>query len=460
MKKTDWGVLLLLLFHGINNFFFVRDNTNFLFIIMPHYYVNFHLKVLLNIVSYEMNDIMLSVAWMLDKLGMSSFLALKLTPTMAFLLLILIIYLLVNFLFPNKKIGFLAAVFVSFAPGNIFYSRIYEHHIYLIMLVYLSVYLITRFVLSGCKVSLVLAIPVLYVGANMIENDASFEFVFLVYVGSFLAFIFREVIKEKKFLLRYFLIVVVFILNSLTEIIPLFFSVSRRSYYLQEGFKKFIYPDTYEGWMYYFSFYAGELLNSLFIWPFIIFIFLYGYLLRVPKNKKTFYGVNSVNFLNALFFPWCLFTLINKKQIFYISPLISLIAIIAAVGIMMVKNKLKRRSLIIILVVLNLVYFFSFSCNYLISGLSGERFLENYNNGLPDYISDSCAAQPYSLSYAKVDKEYYSIKLDSYQKLDKAKFKLNELAKQVQVTREVGQEDKKELAVLEYILDQKQESTY
>jgi len=457
LKKEHIGLLFLMLFHLVYNIRFLQESNMLQFIGGPHYYLNFHLKIILGLLPFEGHDLLLVCSWLLSKILGSSLLSIKLAPTVAFLLLIGVVYAWISFLFINRRVGLFAACLVSFSPENIFYSRCYEHHIFLIAIIYLSIYLITKFLLIGSKASFAMSIPVLYLGANSIGHDFSFELVFLLYVGSFFIVVFKQISKNKRILNRYYILGVLLVLASFPEIKLLF---SNYGYYLKEGLELFGYPDNWGGWICFLSFYSGYLASTLFIIPAFIFLFVFICFLRICPEKKIYRGVNSSYFINALFLPLIFFSFVCKKQLFYVSPLISWSAIILAVGTMLIENRILRRGIIAILLGFYLIFFFSFTSVKSIKYLTGEKFLDEYQKAVWDCLEVSVGAQAWTLvelsasnnNYERV-KEGFLANSELVKEQSLKKF-LSFLSKE----RKIAEPDIVELVVLEYLLEKKRKN--
>lgn len=413
-------MLFLIIFHFTNGFLFLKQTNNLLCVGTPNYYVIRHLKMIVDTIRPSITDDPLSTkkdilfifSFLLTKLFGCSLLVLRLSPLVGFILLIIVVYTLTSFIFNNTKTGVLAACLVSFIPANIFYSRVYSHQMFFITAVYLTLYFMITFFLRGGWIYFIFYAAIVYAGSTML-TDASLGLLFLLYISGPLFFIFRYRHQNDSSSRRYGFLALFFGLGCIKVIMQ----GKVNSYYMEEGIQKFIYPGHIKGWIYFLNFYFLEIINSVYIIPFILFVGLYIYLLWLPQKYKIVYGFNRIHFISSLFFAFFLLSLCSKKQIYYITPILPLVGIVSAAGIMLIHKKAIKISVIFFLMLVNVIYFFSFFGRfYDVSGFSGEKVLKEYNAQIEPYANNLYTVGGfYSLNpYYAEENNYYITKKQTY----------------------------------------------
>jgi hypothetical protein len=346
---------------------------------------------------------------------------------------------------------------------------------FFIALTYTALLFIIKFFLKGNLYYYTFYAATLFAGSNLLKDDTSLELIFLLYASCPLIFLLKTAFKSSKFFRRYLYLLLCFLII----IIKHFFSLSKdrniSKYLIPEGFKRFIYPENWEEWFYFLSYYIGELANSIFIIPFLIFALIFLYLIFIPIEKKYFNNINYLDYLGSLFFIGYLFSLLSKKSVFYITPLISCVTILTSWGLYLITSKKIKYLLGCILIAVQLLAFFSFSFKYNISYISGEPLLRNYNLKTNEYgetISNSFLGLCHNLreptsetakNYKQTKKEIF-LNIGAAKNFKEALKKLNlerfffKSALQIDNFKETQIVNKlidKELAVLEYVLEKK-----
>jgi len=430
----------VILFHLLSNFLFLKyERGIYLLSGAPHSHLTTYIAVALGMAppSFEGYTLLHFFSVFLNKILGCSLLSFRLSSTLGFLLLLVAIYLLISLLFSSRIYGVVTATFVSCLPGNIFYSRIFAEPILFVAIIFITVYCIIKFYIYGDKFCFFFYLVFLYVGTQMFHKDVSFRMLYLLYLSGPLLFLLNFVRKKRCNFLRYFLLVMAFFIA--------WGNLGIHSYVISEC-RRFSYPTTVSGWGDFFYFYIGEILTGVGLIPSIIFIVSLIYLLFLAKEIKTLKGVNGVYFLGSLFIAFFVLLAVSKKQVFYVTPLFSLVGIFSAIGLVdLCKNKKKGLILFLTFGVLNL----SLWCDSAV-----EPFWKKaYDMRTGNYFH---FPYMYRVRSNKLEKSYLSSKKLIYQEIEREDNRIEYIYReleQILAGRQEYNANVRSLSLLEYLFE-------
>lgn len=405
MKKTHFLIIAgLFLLYGIANYFWLLQNK------LLSYDEGAHLWTSLRFVRafvqpthnilYELfyantthwPPLFYFIASLFNIIFGVSYLASVMTNMLFFLVLIVSLYLIGKKIY-SPEVGILASSIVSLYPIIYGHSRLFQLDFALTAVVTFSVYcLLSSNRFRNPYWSIIFAISF---GLGMLIKWSYIFFIFPLFIYVGIEYVIDS--KNKKFLHKIKKVLLISVVAFFTSSVWYLMRADRSILALKFLIAKFnnytFYPREEIEW-FILTFNNAMLSFSFFLLFIICFTFFY-------TNAKSRY-----KFFITIWYliPLLLLTFVTLKQARFFMPILPAFALISASGLELIKHRKLKNAIIILVISLGLVQFFSASFNKNINNLKWHRAIDMvYKPYLEDYYSIVGAAPPHTTDWRYVD---------------------------------------------------------